>query len=201
MTIQQPQPAAQGLGAVQALRVYISFSAEINTKTTESLLAVVADQVTKGAQEIYLLLSTPGGSVMNGINLYNVLRGLPCKIITHNVGNVNSIGNTVFLAGEERYACSNATFMFHGVGFDAKDGTRFEEKSLKERLDGLLQDQKRIGDIIAARTTLGQSEIGGLFLEAQTKDATYARANGIIHDIRDVQIPKGTPILQLVFQR
>lgn len=42
------------------------------------------------------MLSTPGGSVMNGLNLYNVLRALPFKIITHNVGNVDSIGMQLF---------------------------------------------------------------------------------------------------------
>jgi ATP-dependent Clp protease, protease subunit len=94
---------------------YVSFSAEINAHTTESLIAVMADSVTKKATEIHLLLSTPGGNVMNGINLYNVLRALPVKLVTHNVGNVDSIGTAVFLAGKERYACPHSTFMFHGV--------------------------------------------------------------------------------------
>ena len=65
---------------------------------------------------VYLLLSSEVGSVMHGINLYNVLRALPVKLVTHNVGNVDSIGNAIFLAGEERYACQHSTFMFHGVG-------------------------------------------------------------------------------------
>ena len=43
--------------------------------------------------------------------------------------------------------------------------------------------------------------VESLFLEAQTKDATYARANGIIHDIREIQIPTGASVLQLIFQR
>jgi ATP-dependent protease ClpP protease subunit len=182
-------------------RVYVSFSAEINPKTTESLLAVLAQQVTDGFDEVYLLLSTPGGTVMNGINLYNVMRSMPFRLITHNVGNVDSIGNAIFLAGEERYACPNSTFMFHGVGFDINQAIRLEEKNVRETLGSLLSDQKRIGDIIASRTTIMGREIRKLFREAQTKDAAYARANGIINDIRDVQIPSGAPILQLVFQR
>lgn len=72
------------------MAVYVSFSAEINPQTTEALIAVMADQVNKRADEVYLMISTPGGSVMNGLNLYNVLRGLPFRLITHNVGNVDS---------------------------------------------------------------------------------------------------------------
>jgi ATP-dependent Clp protease, protease subunit len=181
--------------------VYISFSAEIVPKTTEALLGVLAQQANEAAKKVYLLLSTPGGSVMNGINLYNVIRAMPFHLVTHNVGNIDSIGNALFLAGKERYACPQATFMFHGVGFDINQGIRLEEKLLRERLDSLLADQRRIGDIIKERTKLDPGEVARLFLEAQTRDATYARANGIIDDIRDVEIPEGTPILQLVFQR
>lgn len=181
--------------------VYVSFSSEISPKTTEALIAVMADQANKGVAEVCLMLSTPGGSVMHGLNLYNLLRAFPFKLITHNVGNVDSIGNAVFLAGEERYACPHSTFMFHGVGFDIAKPVRLEQKNLQEQLDAVLQDQRRIGAIIRERTDIDESQIGDLFREARTKDADYARSVGIVHDIRDVQIPFGSPVLSLVFQR
>jgi ATP-dependent protease ClpP protease subunit len=181
--------------------VYISFSAEINAHTTESLIAALANCANKGVKEVYLLLSTPGGLVMNGMNLYNVLRAFPFKLTTHNVGNVDSIGNAVFLAGTTRYASPHSTFMFHGVGFDTPPGMRLEEKSLRERLDSILSDQTRIGGIIAERTNMTEEQIKGLFREAQTKDAAFAAGCGIIHEVRDVQIPPGSPIVSLVFQR
>lgn len=181
--------------------VYISFSADINPTTTQGLLGVMAQQAQQGVKTVYLLLSTPGGNVMNGLTLYNVLRAMPFNLITHNVGNVDSIGNAILLAGEERYACPHSTFMFHGVGFDVTQPQRMEEKFLRERLGSILTDQQRIGSIIQERTSISKEEVESLFLEAKTKDAAYARANGIVHDIRDVKIPQGAPILQLVFQR
>ena len=147
------------------------------------------------------MISTPGGAVMNGLNLYNVLRALPVNLTTHNVGNIDSIGNAIFLAGRHRYACAHSTFMFHGVGFDIKGNYRLEEKNLGEHLRSLLADQERIGDILHEHTTLNERQVRGLFKEARTKDADYARAVGIIHEIRDVNIPAGTPIFGLVFQR
>lgn len=181
--------------------VYVSFSAEINPNTTESLINVMSTCANSSVQSVYLLLSTPGGMVMNGLNLYNVLRSLPFELTTHNVGNVDSIGNAVFLAGKQRYAVSNATFMFHGVGFNAQQQQRFEEKNLRERLDSVLSDQRRIGSIIAQHTNLNAKQIAQLFRQAQTKDARYAMSKGIIQDIRDVQIPTGCPIISLVFKR
>src|SRR5438874_2120012 len=119
-TGQFPQPRLQQVQAPS--EVFVSFSAEIVPHTTEALIATVANLANQHVPRVHLLLSTPGGSVMNGITLYNTLRGMPFELITHNVGNVNSIGNAVFLAGTRRYACPQATFMFHGVGIDVPGG-------------------------------------------------------------------------------
>lgn len=181
--------------------VFITFSAEINVATTESLIATCAQCVTAGVEEVHLLLSTPGGYVQNGLNLYNVLRAMPFKLVTHNVGNVDSIGNALFLAGDERYACPHSTFMFHGVGFESNPAERLEEKSLREKMQGLLADQKRIGAIIEERTNLDSGNVAELFREAQTKDAAYAVSTGIVDDVRDVEMPPGATVVSLVFQR
>lgn len=180
---------------------YISFSAEINANTTESLVALIAQQVNNGVTDVYLMMSTPGGTVMNGLNLYNVLRAFPVNLTTHNVGNIDSIGNAIFLAGRHRYACAHSTFMFHGVGIDIKGAYRLEQKNLGEHLRLILADQKRIGDILREHTSLNERHVRTLFKEARTKDADYARSVGIVHEIRDVNIAAGTPIFGLIFQR
>jgi hypothetical protein len=92
--------------------------------------------------------------------------------------------------------------MFHGVGFDLINQTmRLEEKVLKERLASILSDQRRIGNIIAERTKITQELIEGLFTEAQTKDAAFAASTGIVDEVKDVQIPPGSSVVSLVFQR
>jgi ATP-dependent protease ClpP protease subunit len=138
---------------------------------------------------------------MHGITLYNVLRAMPFTLTTHNVGNVDSIGNAVFLAGSKRYACKNATFMFHGVGFDVPPGFRLEEKGLRERLDGVQADQNRIAAVLADRTQITVTEAKDLFLEQRTKDVDYALTHGMIDEVRDPNVPSGGPVVALVFQR
>lgn len=181
-------------------RVYVVFTGEIVPKTIESLIQALSNLAQKRVPEVYLGISTPGGSVMHGITLYNFLRAMPFNLIVHNIGNVDSIGNAIFLAGRERYACKHSTFMFHGVGFD-RPASRFEEKALREMLGGIESDQRRIGDIIAERTTLTEDEVKGLFREAQTKTAEFARERGIVHDIREFEVPAGAPVISFVFQR
>jgi ATP-dependent protease ClpP protease subunit len=163
------------------MTTYISFSAEINVNTTENLIAVMAQQANQKADHVYLLLSTPGGSVMHGLTIYNVMRAMPFRITTHNVGNVDSIGNVIFLAGEERFACAHSTFMFHGVGMDMAAAQRLEQKNLQEILDSVLRDQERMGNILRERSQLNAGEISDLFREARTKDAAFALEKGHRH--------------------
>lgn len=180
---------------------YLSFSAEINPTTTEHLINLAGALANQGATEVHLMLSTPGGSVMHGFTLYNVLRSLPFRLITHNTGNVDSIGNVIFLAGIERLACPHSTFMFHGVGFDLNGALRLEEKILRERLDSIAADHRRIGAVINQHSTLSERQVVKLFAEARTKDADWAQRVGIVHAVREPQVPAGIPIHSLVFNR
>jgi ATP-dependent Clp protease, protease subunit len=180
---------------------FVSFSAEIVPKTIEALLATMANLVNQGFREIHLLLSTPGGSVMHGITAYNILRGLPITLITHNVANVDSIGTVLFLAGQQRYACPQATFMLHGVAFSVTSATNFFEKNLTERLASVRADQERIKAIYSDRAGINPNDAEQFFLGEVTMNAADAVKRGIVHELREVQIPTGSPVLQLVFDR
>lgn len=181
--------------------VYLTFTADINPPTVDVFIKACTELSGRGVKTLYILFSTMGGQVAQGIALYHVLRALPAKKVMHNVGAVNSIGNVVFLAGDERYASPDATFMFHGVGIDAQN-VRLEERLLVEKLGQIRADQKKIGAIIKSRTRFPRErDIARLFLRAATKDAKFAKEVGIINDVREVQIPAGAPVVPLVFQR
>lgn len=55
----------------------------------------------------------------------------------------------LFSAGQERYCVPHARFLLHGVGFNVSQPTRFEEKHLDERREGLMIDRQNIARIIA----------------------------------------------------
>ena len=177
--------------------VFLSFSGEIGAGTSQTLIATLSECCNQNIKRAYLMFSTPGGSVMHGMNLYNVLRALPIELTIHNIGNVDSIGNVVFLAGDKRYACPQSTFMFHGVGFDMEGRQRLEEKLLREHLETVHAEHKRIGAVIQERSRLGDDAVQELFLEQQTKDALFAAKYGIVDEIRDIHIPPGVPIIPL----
>lgn len=181
--------------------IYINFSAEINQQTSEALMNFLAENINRGEKEFYILLSSPGGSTKNGIALYNYIRSLPVRIVMHNIGMIDSIGNVIFLAGDERYAVSHSSFLFHGVGFDIAQPTRFEEKELKEKIQIIERDQKLISEIMAERTKLSVEEIRKIFLEAQTRTPEEAKKMGFIQEIKEAKISEGAKVFSFIFQQ
>ena len=179
----------------------VSFSAGVTSATAQALLGVCSGLANNGVEKVHLALSTLGGEVAAGFNLYEMLRAMPYELLTYNMGSVNSIGNVVFLAGERRYATRNATFMFHGVGFDVDGKMRMEEKFLRERLDSIGADHERIAAVIRERADFPDDEdVSDLFLEAATMNATQALNRGIVHEIRGLDLSQGVTVTQLVFQ-
>jgi len=180
--------------------VFINFNAPIVEKTCQELMAFLAEQTRKGESEAYVLFSSGGGAVPPGVTLHNFIMSLPIRVIMHNTGIVDSIANVVFLAGAERYAVPHSSFLFHGVGFDVRQPTRFEEKQVKERLLSIERDQQLIGEIIAGNSKLDLNKIKEMFLEAHTITPEQAKEVGIIQEIRKVKIPTGANIQSFVFQ-
>jgi ATP-dependent protease ClpP protease subunit len=177
---------------------YITFHAGVNQFTTQNLMTVISQKIVAGIDHFYILLSTPGGEVPSGMTVYNFLRSIPAQITMHNVGNVDSIGNAIFLAADTRIACPHSTFMFHGVGFDVKN-LRVEEKNARELLRGILADHTRIASVISDRTNMPVGSARKLFREATTKNANDALAAGIVQQIGMPAIPVGADVVSFVF--
>jgi ATP-dependent Clp protease, protease subunit len=119
-------------------------------------------------RNVCLLFATPGGTVSEGIYLYNMLRAYPFRLAIHNVGDVDSIGTAIFLASDVRYACPTSKFMLHGVsrGF-ARPGPELSltAEELRWALVNLTADEERVSTIIEQRSKLTESEIAACFRE------------------------------------
>jgi ATP-dependent protease ClpP protease subunit len=169
--------------------LYVTFTAGIDQNSCDALINTMTGALSQGAKEVHLLLSTSGGGIMQGMTIFNFLRGLHIDLTTHNIGNVDSVGNVVFLAGEKRIACPSSTFMFHGVAYNGSGAYSFGMQALLDVIGGIKADEERIAYAISSRTSLQRNDVMALFSRADTKNADDALACGIIHEISDVQMP------------
>ena len=176
---------------------YVLFSRLINDENVSELVKKL-NEISSRGQDIYLLFNSPGGNVASGIHCCNMLRALPTRLVTHNVGNVDSIANAVFLAGEERFSTSSAVFVFHSVGFDFTAPARLDCRQLREHLDSVVADHNRIGAIISDRSALALSAAIELFDTQIVRTAEWALKSGVIHEVRDLQLPSDRILHEIV---
>ncbi len=180
--------------------VCINFVPEINSITVSALSGALAQVVNNNHDEIHLFLSTPGGTVADGIAIYNFIRALPVQTITYNIGQVNSIGNVVDQAGQKRIPSTSSSFMFHGVGVNAQPNMRLELKLLQETAQSIENDQALINAIMVKHTRLSVDDLNTMFLNMAHIRANEALERGLTDEVADFCLPTGIPILPLVFQ-
>jgi ATP-dependent protease ClpP protease subunit len=117
--------------------------------------------------------------------------------VTHNVGNIQSAANILFLCGDERYANQGATFFFHQTGYDAPAG-RITEPYLQEKLKAARYDDTRSAGIIAAKTGLPIESVRGWQNSELVMDTDAALNHGLIHGVQGLIIPPDALFHQIV---
>lgn len=65
--------------------------------------------------EIHVYIDSTGGSVSEGLAIYNVLKSQKAKIYTYDCGFACSAASVVFMAGEERVMFNASLFMIHNA--------------------------------------------------------------------------------------
>ena len=139
----------------------ISISGEIGwSVTAKDIRAQLKDA--KG-KPITAEINTPGGSVFQGIEIFNLLKDYKGKVITRNMSMAGSMGSYIMLAGDEREAYDNSTYFVHYTSGGVW-GNRFEHEKMAKTLSGL--DGMLVNKYVE-KTGKSKDEIEG-FLKEET---------------------------------
>jgi ATP-dependent Clp protease protease subunit len=128
-------------------------------------------------EPINIEISSYGGSVYDGLALYDLLEDLNCPIFTHATGKVMSMGLILYLVGDRRTASPRTTFMAHAVssGTFGKVSEMTTDLKETERLNKV--NIKILADRTKKSTTWWTKEIRHI---DQYYDVTQALKIGII---------------------
>jgi len=182
--------------------VYINYFDVIDMQRAQMLMSTCTQILGQfQPDKIYFMFATPGGQVDAGIALYNFLRSIPPKIVMHNMGAVNSIGNVIFLAGDERFANPNTTFLFHGVEAQFPKDSSFGLSKLQELASGLSEDQNKIAGIIASHAPgIEDKEIRRLFTQGASKSTDFALEKGFITEVKNLELTNDDLLVNIGIQ-
>lgn len=91
-------------------------------------------------ESIDIIINSFGGSVYDGLGLYDAIKACQAPVVTYNQGKVMSMATIIFMAGDERIAYPSSTFMLHAVS-SMVDGKLYEME-----LD--VKETKRLNEIL-----------------------------------------------------
>ena len=129
----------------------------------------------------YLHINTFGGSVYDGLGIYNIIRNLAekYKVIAYCRGYIMSMGIPIILAATERYSYPDTTFMIHEIAtFDWGKLTQIKED---------IEETERLGkitsNIITNNTSITQDMLDDWF--AHKKDVFFNAQQALEYKLID----------------
>jgi ATP-dependent Clp protease, protease subunit len=175
---------------------YIVFTADVQAIQAAKLRNAFT-QASNAGNDIYLIISSGGGNVFEGLSLASFMKTLPVRISTHNVGQTDSIANVIFAAGGARYANAHASFLFHGVSMHYEKMDLIESQ-LQEQYLQVKRLRESIATAFAAYTGLNLADAEALMVSGATiLSAQEALSKTIVHEIRDASIPPGSQVIAI----
>ncbi len=154
--------------------------------TLETLQKLLEDNPDE--HDIKLNIHCDGGSVHEGLALYDCLRTSGRNIYCNVEGGCHSMAIVLLLAApkNQRTANPNSQFLIHEVQGGVEGSTTAVERYAEEMRDL----QERILDIYADRTGYDRAELAEAMAEEKMRDADYMLAHGFIGAINQYNTNK-----------
>lgn len=174
--------------------VYAIFCSGIDQASVQRLFNAVAIATQKSVKHIHLLFQSIGGTVSDGVCLYNFLKAAPIDITLYNAGSVQSIAAVAYLGAKHRKTSARATFAFHRTTASPQ---AVRVGVLKSVTESVVADDERVESILREHLTITPEkwqllDQGDLFFAAdEALKATIA------DEIADFAPPFGSTIYNL----
>jgi ATP-dependent Clp protease protease subunit len=147
-----------------------------------------------GAQRIHLLVQSVGGSIQDGVCLFNYFRALPIELVAYNVGSVSSAATIAYLGAHRRKVSAFGTFMIHRAHANLQGANA---DMVQARIPSLIMDDERTEAILRDCIQLSPEQ----WAVHQSSDlwlsAKEAVAAGLAHELGEFAPPKGTTIFNV----
>jgi ATP-dependent Clp protease, protease subunit len=175
--------------------IYASFVGSIDPAALNRIMGNFAHATQRGVTTVHLMFQSTGGTVNDGIGLYNYLRSLPLELHIYNSGAVQSIAVIGYVAGTYRHVSQSGTFFIHKTGAPAQAGANAPQ--VKATLAALVLDDARTVAILKAHTRIPAHKWAAYRRGDVTFSAQEAINFGIADDIREFQVPPGNQIFNI----
>lgn len=133
--------------------------------------------------EITLYINSPGGSVADGLALYDIMQTIPCPIRTVCMGTAASFGALLFTAGDTREIFPHSKIMIHDP-LIAGQGLTGSATLLHTKIDSLMETRQILGELLARHTGKTLEEI----YEKTAQDTWFTASEAVDYGLADTII-------------
>ena len=129
----------------------IMLTEEVNNVTASLIVAqLLYLEGQDSSKDISLYINSPGGSVTDGMAIYDTMQYIKCDVSTICMGMAASMGAFLLAAGTKgkRYALPNSDIMIH----QPSGGAQGQATDIMIHADHIIQTKKKLNTLLAANT-------------------------------------------------
>ena len=135
----------------------------------------------KGKEPITMYVNSPGGSVLAGLAIYDVMRSIDAKITTIGIGMQASMGSILLVAGDERKMTRSSKYMIHQPLSGNGQSTQLTDIEIGADFTNRLKED--LVDIYVRHTGLNHDYWNTVLNRDTWLSAEQAKKMGVINDI------------------
>lgn len=154
----------------------IFLTEEVNAETSNELIKqLMYLERQDSGKEITLYINSPGGEVISGLAVYDLISLMKSPVRTVCTGTAASMGAILFLAGKKREMLPHTRLMIHDPSFGGGSIGGKKSHELRHELEKLDEVREALAKIIAEKTGRPLEEIYDV-----TSDDTFYSAEEAI---------------------
>ena len=132
-------------------------------------------------KDISFYINSPGGSISDGMAIYDTMQYIKCDVSTICIGLAASMGAFLLAGGTKgkRYALPNAEVMIH----QPSGGAKGQATEIQIAAENILKTKKKLNEILAANTGKPYDVVAADTERDYYMSAEEAKAYGLIDDV------------------
>ena len=135
----------------------IYLNGEVNEESAISIITQLRFLASKSDNDIYMFINSPGGSVSDGLAIYDVMNDIPCDVVTVATGVAASMGSFLLAVGThgKRYVTPSTEVMIH----QPLGGVQGQATDISLVADHIQKVKSRLATIMAERCNKQLEEV------------------------------------------
>lgn len=161
----------------------IMLDGPIDSHTASIVMSELLYLESKSKDDITIYINSPGGSVTDGLAIYDTMQYISCDICTIATGMAASMASVILAAGTKgkRFALPNSTVMIHQPLISG--GLSGQCTDIKIHADNLVKTRAKLESILAEHTGKDESTINAACERDNYLSAYEAKDFGLIDEV------------------